>query len=369
MNIVKVKYYSEKTGEYSSREYTYFAEDPLQVGDIVTVPVKDTTGKAIVAAVNVPESEISTYRDKIKTIPSGSLIDVAPIKGRLELYEDNGEVQGDLIFDNGHKPESLGNFADIFDDPAMPYEDYLEALEEDIEADRNFDKSPTDPVQNLLNELDPEGAKAIIQIKPEIHPGFVQLKDQVDSLAKYAEIRVIKSEDDIKPATDDLVLIRKVAKAIDDLRRSYTDPLNEHVKTINTTFKKLTDPLNQADKTTLSKIKAYRDLVEKKRKEAEELNRLKDEIARREAELSGTGEITIDTTPVVVPQASKTIKTETGTLGGRKVRKARVIDFAKLDDMYKLPNEKLLDAAAKSGVKEIPGVEFYFEEVYTVRSK
>lgn len=321
--IVKVKYYSESKGKYSDREYTYLSEEPLLIGDIVTVPVRDTTGKALVTAINVPESEIEAFKDKIKTIPSGSLIDVVPITGRLELCPDE------------EQPDPLGDF--------LP--------------------PPTfDPISS-------DNAVAVVQIKPEITPGFVQLKDQVDSLAKYADLRVIKSDEDIKPATDDLVLIRKVAKAIDELRRSYTDPLNNHVKTINATFKQLSDPLSQADKTTLSKIKTYRDLVEKKRQEAEELNRLKEEIARKEAELSGTGEFTIDTTPVIVPQVSRTVKTNTGTLGGRKVRKARVINFAQLDDMYKLPNEKLLDAAAKSGVKEIPGVEFYFEEVCTVRSK
>ena len=45
-NIVKVRYYSETVDELSNREYTYFAEDPLQVGDVITVPVRDTTAKA-----------------------------------------------------------------------------------------------------------------------------------------------------------------------------------------------------------------------------------------------------------------------------------------------------------------------------------
>jgi hypothetical protein len=53
----------------------------------------------------------------------------------------------------------------------------------------------------------------------------------------------------------------------------------------------------------------------------------------------------------------------------RKIWKARVIDFAKLPDMYKLPNEKALNAMAVSikGPSNIPGVEFYFESVLSVR--
>uniref|UniRef100_A0A6M3KLS2 Uncharacterized protein n=1 Tax=viral metagenome TaxID=1070528 RepID=A0A6M3KLS2_9ZZZZ len=72
-NIVKVQYYSETTGELSPREYTYYSADPLKVGDIVIVPVRDTTGKAKVSAIDVPEAEISAFKDKVKMIPAGSI--------------------------------------------------------------------------------------------------------------------------------------------------------------------------------------------------------------------------------------------------------------------------------------------------------
>lgn len=71
-HIVKVRYIDGSTGEISGREYTYFSEEFLSVGDLVTVPVKDTIGKAQVTAVDVPESEIAAFKDKVKTIPAGS---------------------------------------------------------------------------------------------------------------------------------------------------------------------------------------------------------------------------------------------------------------------------------------------------------
>jgi len=90
-NIVKVKYYSETTGELSAREYTYFSVDPLNVDDIVIVPVRDTTGKAQVSAVDVPEAEIAAFKDKVKTIPSGSVMQpygIEPTPGTdLEVIE------------------------------------------------------------------------------------------------------------------------------------------------------------------------------------------------------------------------------------------------------------------------------------------
>jgi len=72
--LVKVRYIDESTGEVSGREYTYFSDEPLDVGDFVTVPVKDTIGKAQVSAVDVPESTIAAFKDKVKTIPAGSTI-------------------------------------------------------------------------------------------------------------------------------------------------------------------------------------------------------------------------------------------------------------------------------------------------------
>ena len=68
-NIVKVQYYSE--GKFSSREYTYYSVDRLAVGDRIIVPVRDSTVKAMVSAIDVPESEIASFKDKVKTIPGG----------------------------------------------------------------------------------------------------------------------------------------------------------------------------------------------------------------------------------------------------------------------------------------------------------
>ncbi len=75
MNIVKVRFPldSKEHGQLSPREYTYYSVDQLQVGDKVTVPVRDTTGKAIVTAVDIPEGEITAFKDKLKTIPASNV--------------------------------------------------------------------------------------------------------------------------------------------------------------------------------------------------------------------------------------------------------------------------------------------------------
>jgi hypothetical protein len=75
-HIVKVRYIDENTSEVNGREYTYFSEEPLNVGDIVAVPIKDTIGKGKVTAIDIPESTIAAFKDKVKTIPAGSVITV-----------------------------------------------------------------------------------------------------------------------------------------------------------------------------------------------------------------------------------------------------------------------------------------------------
>ncbi len=81
-NIVKVSFFN------SDKAYTYFSEDPLQVDDTVMVPVRGTATKGVVIAINVPEAEIASFKDKVKTIPVGSVLqgegDVAKLASAKE---------------------------------------------------------------------------------------------------------------------------------------------------------------------------------------------------------------------------------------------------------------------------------------------
>ena len=269
--------------------------------------------------------------------------------------------------------EKLGNFAETTEAPIMSYEDYLEVLEEDVEEDflRKFEETLFDPVQNLLNEIDPKNTKAVIRINPEEDPAYPDLVSEAAALCRYADSRIIKNDEDAKAATDDLNLIRKLAKSIDGLRDKYVRPLNEHVKAINNKFKTLSVPLGQADKTTEAKIIAYRNEVRRKAREAEEINRQKEELARKEAAFNGTGEVTIDTTPVIVPEVAKNVRAETATAGVRSNWKAEVVDFAALSDEYKLPDMTTLNAMARSRKGQNPpaGVKFYDDASLTVRNR
>ena len=60
--LIKVKFI--KNGTPKGREYIYRAPDDLEVGDTVELP----SGKGVVAAIDVPESEVVGYVNVVKEI-------------------------------------------------------------------------------------------------------------------------------------------------------------------------------------------------------------------------------------------------------------------------------------------------------------
>lgn len=77
--LVQVQFKNRFSNTYSGSAYTYYADMPVQVGDIVKVPTKYGTNEAKVCRVNVPESEIPSWMD-VKHItepatPCGTMFD------------------------------------------------------------------------------------------------------------------------------------------------------------------------------------------------------------------------------------------------------------------------------------------------------
>jgi hypothetical protein len=63
VNIIKVKFL--KDGQPSGRAYTYYSEKPVEVGDKVQINLQSV---GVVTDINVPEEEITPYKDKVKFI-------------------------------------------------------------------------------------------------------------------------------------------------------------------------------------------------------------------------------------------------------------------------------------------------------------
>ena len=63
MQLIKAKFL--KDGEPQGRPYTYQTNVTVNVGDLVQLNEK---GQGIVIEIDVPESEVESFRDKLKTI-------------------------------------------------------------------------------------------------------------------------------------------------------------------------------------------------------------------------------------------------------------------------------------------------------------
>lgn len=60
--LIKVKFI--KNGNPSGKEYAYRSSIPVSIGDLVEL----SNGTGIVTEVDVPESEVEAFKDKVKEI-------------------------------------------------------------------------------------------------------------------------------------------------------------------------------------------------------------------------------------------------------------------------------------------------------------
>lgn len=221
----------------------------------------------------------------------------------------------------------------------------------------------------MVEETEPTTTRIVQSPSPEII--IASLREQALGLLKYATERVIKTTEDTKSATEDLSIIRRSKKMLEEKRKEYVTPLNNQVKLINDAFKQVSDPLNQADKVISDKMLAYTAEQERLRLEAEAINQAKIDLARREAELN-QGEFTVDITPVeIVPEPTKRIYTDIGTAGQRDNWAWEVEDINLVPREYLMINAGMLTPIVKAskGKLTIPGIRIFNKPILAVNTK
>ena len=209
---------------------------------------------------------------------------------------------------------------------------------------------------------------AVIRIAPMEDHSVVSLSVEANRLREFASSRLIVTNDDVAIATDDLAMIAQLQKAIKNKSKEYVAPIKTHLDAVNDLFKGVLQPLEEADKITRSKIMIYRTEQARRRQEAEEINRQKEELARREAALND-GVITVDTTPVEVPEiAPKHIDAEAGSLSTAKVRKWEVVDLSQVPHDYLMIDAVKIGKVVRAGIPSIPGIRIWQEDTLRVNT-
>ncbi len=322
-NIVKVQYYSQTKGDIiGDREYTYFSVDLLKAGDIVALPVgaDNRTTKARVSAIDIPPAEIIAFADKVKTIPTKSILSLPTVSPEQKEMEAGLNSEGLTLKDTDPNAWRTGE-----------------------EEQRQ----------------EPETAVALRPGEDVEAQGYYR---EALCLWGYANERVIATADDEKLANDDLITIGKLRKAMDDKRVSLVKPKQDIVKAIQETYNILMKPVLEADRINRAKMTAFKMDQRRKVEEAEAVNRQAIEVAKKQATLNN-GEFTTDIKPVEVTVAPKLTRTSQGTSGLVDDWKYRIVDFEKLSKVYMIPNDAMLKSIAKQNHDKqvIPGVEFYNE--------
>lgn len=427
--IVKVRYYSAKEQTTSGNEYTYFSEVPLALGEIVHVPVRDSTRKAVVTTIGITESQVQSYAHLIKTIPApasvpapavmdpgpdpldepAATIDTTdvpsppepaaappqktincppdcafgvnpsgpwdnPSDGGCMKEDELAELDGNFEPDPtapmcpGYQPEALdeiatGTFATGSEYPTPERKAEIEALQSSPpEPPQEEEPAETLPVSIQFRD---------IAVEAGIFGSLFQHYQEAAGLLQFAKTRVIATNEDLKPATNDLAIIATCKKAMTARKDEIVGPLKAELKLINEAFDDLMFPVLEADRLTRAQVMDFDNEQRRLAAEAARIEGEKFRLAQEEAALNeGETTVNLDLVPAPPPVPER-VRTGMGTMGGRDNWKARVLDFKLLDDRFKLPNEQMLNALARSskGTAVEPGVEFYNERSVTMRTK
>ena len=376
-NIVKVQYL--QNGELKPREYTYFATERLAVGDEITVPVRDTIGRAVVSAVDIPEAEIEAFRDKVKTIPAGVVVQDKKLNLCDTCTKRNDYpicTAPDVSFGDGVGHDNIIQCTNYAKGEAKPCSIPKNVL---IQPEKEADESVTradifieeyDKLAEESTYLNEPGVSetALVKVNPENDPQIVAFYNEALELKRYAEARVIATAADLKPANDDLNLIRKLKKLMEARRKEYLVPFREHVDEVNEVYKRIMAPVDAADKITSDKMLSFNREQARIRSEQEVINQKRMEAAQAEMKLKGELSEPVNLVEVI-PEAPKSVHTDIGSTGMRDNWKWEVVDISQVPREYLMINAGMLTPIVKAskGKINIPGIRIYNDPILAVR--
>lgn len=204
--------------------------------------------------------------------------------------------------------------------------------------------------------------------------------EQASTAITRAHAVVLKTEEDMGWASDDLATLRKMRKAFEAKLKELCKPFKEGIEALKVEFDLIILPLQDAEKAVDTKITLCRNVL---RAEAEKLKR-EQEAAQREAErLARLANQPPPPPPAPVQDVARGFKVPTtgAKTGVMKVAKWKVVDESlvpmtilvdgKESEPLWVLNEgaitRIRKAAGMEATSSIPGIEFYFDETNTVR--
>jgi len=336
--LVKGQFYSATKDVSFGGFYTYYSEESLKVGDIVKAPGGKGDTKIKITAIDVDLAEIEAFKDKVKIIPAGSVL--------------QGEEDAVKLASAKEQAPHIVEDTEQFLTEQRPLSDEEEAQ---IMAEG-------EPVAEIVPSTNIETDLMIADVQ--------SLVEEANRYLEFARVRVVNDPDSEKKASTDLNLIRTTKKAIGAKRKEYLDPINAQAAEIRDFFKQLTDPIEEADKITSGLMLAYSAEVTRQREEADRLEAKRLQLAKDQEELTGEHTVSLDTIPKP-EEAKKRVRTNLGLTSKVDHWKFKVVDLDAIPREYLIPDEAMLNSIAKKhhDGKPVAGILFFNDPHMSARSK
>lgn len=182
-----------------------------------------------------------------------------------------------------------------------------------------------------------------------------EYKSQVAFVQKGADNLVIATPDDMAKASDLLVAVGKIEKAVTERKEAITRPLMSALASARDLFKPLEAGYAEAKKTIKGKMLDY-SIAEEER-----INKEKERVEKRVEK----GTMRTDTAISKlenIGEAPKSFSGESSKSSLRTVTKVRIIDENLLPREYLVPDLKKITEAVLKQKLSVPGTETYEEK-------
>ena len=189
-------------------------------------------------------------------------------------------------------------------------------------------------------------------------------KESKDVVTRAENFQII-SEESASTANKVLHWIAQKKKELEDRRKFFVQPLNDHVKRINAEFKEVTEPLEKADGIIRGKVIEWRAKIEMEiQKKNEELRKKAEkEREKQEKKAEAKGEVPPAPTPIPVVELPKSID----GVSTMKVWTYEILDIGKVPIDFMVLDSVAVIRAIRQGVRDIPGLRIFQKETIQVR--
>jgi len=182
-----------------------------------------------------------------------------------------------------------------------------------------------------------------------------EFQGRISVLEEQALALEIKTEDDLKKATEISSQLEDISSKLTEKKESITKPLNNTLKSVRALFKPMEEAYEKAQQIVNGKALAYHQKVREDAAKAEA--KIASDLEAGKIKKVETAEKRVEK----IERVDNTVRTESGGLQVRKVKKYEVVDVSLLPREYLEPNMGAIWKAVQAN-KEIPGVRAWEEE-------